>query len=893
MFLEITNQQRVDNILIQAAQSNDIEKIIYALKEGANIEIKSDYDFTPLHYAARNGHSLILKKLIAAGANIEALNKNGNTPLHLSSYNGQSNTTLALIHRGANLYAQNHDGDTPLHSATRKNHNVILNILIVSGAGLEIQNKDGSTSLHLACLNNCFASVNTLLRLNANLFAITHKGETPIELAKMKNHCLVVNLVTNFAYKNSFIKNINTSINKLIESIVNKENDISIILSDYQTQHVIDYEIERSIRTLDGFNKNENYFEHGKKINLIAILLPSNLPLYSLIIFAIIPSFLSTSTYLRPNGLLQEHNIISRIGNILNLNKILPSLSIINGSYNNFSLFIKEADLIIFTGKPSNADKIINQMQDNSMLIINGAGHNPLVITESANINEAVEGALIAKSFNSGQDCAGPDAILVHQDIADEFTKQFTTKFSELKIGEFKDLDTIIAPISRFSELQKFATIFFNNSKDIISGGTIDFKNSIVLPTVIVRGIEHYPNYKEMFGPVAFIHPYKNDQDLAYYFQDTEGQYNTNRMYVTVYGHSSYLACRDDFENPGLSSNVGIILYNKTIHDVEIGYNPYGGYSLAASSIIKKSPNGLQKIAMPILIPKVITEYLINNNELPAKIKNISKIIVKNTKLDLIIAAFQDLVERVFGDDVSFCFIFGSAAKGNLQISGPDISDLDTFVCLKNLNKLSILDYIKKLATLHCKFGLKVDKIFPAEIMSLRELQDIIKNLSSLEVSINKIIAGENFNKLFWMHALTDKKIGFMGDGILMSSLIKKSYPHIYNWKNLILEELKIMEVIPKYLQEKFIGLSKEKILKKFLKYSPHLVIHLGLNYDETKGYLSLNDDTESDKKLVIGESKEQNFLLFSEPLEVINQEHNIINEDMKTVGNIFNVNRE
>ncbi len=141
-----------------------------------------------------------------------------------------------------------------------------------------------------------------------------------------------------------------------------------------------------------------------------------------------------------------------------------------------------------------------------------------------------------------------------------------------MKTGKFNEQETIIGPIRRLSELQKFGQIFYQNSKDILSGGVIDFKNNIVSPTIIVRGIERYPNYTETFGPVAFVHPYKNDQDLAYYFQDVDGQYNAHRMYVTVYGHSEYLSNKDDTIRPGQQGNAGIILYNQTIHDVEIGY---------------------------------------------------------------------------------------------------------------------------------------------------------------------------------------------------------------------------------------------------------------------------------------------------------------------------------
>src|SRR5580700_4690146 len=344
----------------------------------------------------------------------------------------------------------------------------------------------------------------------------------------------------NFPSETAYIK-----ANQLAEKIVEKSKQLKLILSDYQPQNVTDYEIERAIRTLRGLHNNGKYFTE-EKIDSAAILLPSNLPLYSFILFGIIPSFLSKEINVRPNTLLQVNDIISRIYNELELASLFPNISIINGNHEEFKEYLKRASLVVFTGKPSNGEKVLLDMKKDSLLVINGSGHNPVVVTNTANLDDAVKGTLMLKGFNGGQDCAGPDAILVQEGIAEKFIAEFKAKFSLLKVGSFSDADTIIGPIKRFSELQRFAEIFNKNNKDIVSGGIIDFRDEIVHPTTIVRGIKRYPNYKEMFGPVAIIHPYKNDDDLSYYFEDIGGRYNANRMYVTVYGDSDYLSDKDD-----------------------------------------------------------------------------------------------------------------------------------------------------------------------------------------------------------------------------------------------------------------------------------------------------------------------------------------------------------
>lgn len=630
---------------------------------------------------------------------------------------------------------------------------------------------------------------------------------------------------------------------ELSRRIMEAADTLKKILSDYQTHDVSCYEIERSVRTLEGLHENSAYLGIDETIDSAAVMLPSNLPLYSLVTFALIPSFLAKVVNVRPNALLQENNIIARIYHALNLDELFPGVSIINTDHAGFKKHIRNANLVVFTGNPVNAENLTKDMRNNSVLVVNGAGHNPVVVTSSADIEKAVEGALLVKGFNGGQDCAGPDAILVHDDVAKKFIALFNERFSSLKTGKFDDPKTIIGPIARLSELQKFAVLFHKNRKDIISGGVIDFTHGIVSPTTIVRGIERSPNYEEMFGPVAFIHPYKKDQDLAYYFHDSDGRYNANRMYVTVYGHSDYISARDDSTKQNNPGNVGIVLQDKTIHDVEIGYKAYGGYSLAVSCVIKKTFNGMQKIAMPVLIPQVIAEYLIKGNNLPfaRTVKGLDEMLAptsslrKDKQIDPIINEFQVLATQVFGENLAFGFVFGSAAKGKLKVGELDRDDLDTFICVKEDDKAAIDKYIKALVALHQKYNLKVDDTFPAEVVSLKTLEETIKSLESVVVSVDEEVTGDKFDRIFWVHALTDKKVGFIGDGKLMSSFIKDGSPYIVKWRNQIISQLENRDSLPKNLCKTFSGLTKKEAVAKLSSYDPHLVVHLGLSYDDAE----------------------------------------------------------
>lgn len=628
---------------------------------------------------------------------------------------------------------------------------------------------------------------------------------------------------------------------RLSRKIYETSDQLKNILSDYQTYNVTEYEIERSIRTLNGLHENSIYLESQETINSAAVMLPSNLPLYSLVTFALIPSLQAKSVYVRPNSNLQECNIISRIYDVLNLDELFPGIKIVNTDHAGFKKHIREADLVVFTGNPKNAENLANEMNNNSLLIVNGAGHNPVIVTDSADIQAAVDKTLHLKSFNGGQDCAGPDAILVHTSVAKQFIEKFEEKFSSLKTGSFKDPETIIGPINRLSELQKFARIFHKNRGDIISGGTIDFKNNIVFPTTIVRDIELKPNYEEIFGPIAFIHPYKTDEDLAYYFHDSDGRYNAQRMYATLFGQSEYILSRDDTLNPNGQEKVGIVLHNKTIHDIEIGYKEYGGNSLAASHIIRKTPQGRQKRAMPILIPELVSEYLLNGKDAPLKqaVHEATEQCAgshptKRTKeINQIIKKFKAITSQNFSENLIFAFIFGSAAKNKLRFGGQDSSDLDTFICIKKEDNTAVNKYLEQLATLHEEFGLKVDTRYPCEIMTLEMLHQKINALDEIVISVDEQIKGAKFDQMFWAQVLTDKKAGFFGDHTTMMRLITASEPLILKWKNQILEQLEKKDHLPEHILQTFEGLSKNEIIAKLSNYSPHEVVYLALIYDD------------------------------------------------------------
>ncbi|MCO5143133.1 MAG: ankyrin repeat domain-containing protein [Oligoflexia bacterium] len=94
--------------LIRAADYNDKNEILRALKEGASLSITNTRNDTPLHIASRSNFFEVLQLLIKNKAEIDARNYLGETALHLAASRGFRESVLVLLKSGADPNKLNH-----------------------------------------------------------------------------------------------------------------------------------------------------------------------------------------------------------------------------------------------------------------------------------------------------------------------------------------------------------------------------------------------------------------------------------------------------------------------------------------------------------------------------------------------------------------------------------------------------------------------------------------------------------------------------------------------------------------------------------------------------------------------------------------------------------------
>lgn len=477
--------------------------------------------------------------------------------------------------------------------------------------------------------------------------------------------------------------------------IKEKEGKIINTLLYYETYQVAVDEIERTLDLLTSLSENAEYFK--ERIGRVVTFLPSNQPLYAFFCFAVIPSFIAEEVYVQSPEVMKEFFF-----DLMDILEIEDNFSNIRISEKKRADFLEEhtviklnketnarypvTDAVIFTGTMDNADKIRKLFHPSTLFIANGSGHNPIVITESGDINKAIESILRLQLYNSGQDCAAPNAILTHKDQIDFLLLKLRQLLSKVKIGSCRDLDVIVGPINQKESLFKIQKILLDNARwlDESTKGIIHVKNRIVEPTIIVKPLKEGGNYIETFAPIFFLQEYDIDEKLSLYFENPK--YGKSAMYITVFGHSPYiekLVGDDNFTYHDESS----IIINTDLHapGIERGTQPYGGYGRGASCL---SISG-KIIAKPTLPQRDIYEHLVKpqNNMIQKKEKgDIMQTNHQSKQNRHWSEVFADRVIEKFPDKEVYTFAAGISPSGIVHFG--NLRDVITsFAVCKELQK--------------------------------------------------------------------------------------------------------------------------------------------------------------------------------------------------------------
>jgi len=120
------------NLVCKASEFFYLPLLVFMIENGTGIDTEDKNGFTPLHYAARNGHLSVVEYLVNQKANINAKTCNDCTPLHYAANNGHLSVVEYLINQKADINAKSkgYPNGTPLHLAAHNGYLSVVEYLV-------------------------------------------------------------------------------------------------------------------------------------------------------------------------------------------------------------------------------------------------------------------------------------------------------------------------------------------------------------------------------------------------------------------------------------------------------------------------------------------------------------------------------------------------------------------------------------------------------------------------------------------------------------------------------------------------------------------------------------------------------------------------------------------
>jgi len=194
---------------------------------------------------------------------------------------------------------------------------------------------------------------------------------------------------------------------------------------------------------------------------------------------------------------------------------------------------------VTFTGSTEVGRILMKQSADTiKKLSLELGGNAPFIVFDDADLDAAVEGAIVSKYRNAGQTCVCANRLIIQSGVYDAFAEKLVAAVKELKVGNGFEPDVLQGPLIDQSAVEKIEDhiqdAVSKGARVLLGGKRHALGRTFFEPTVLANVT---PKMKvareETFGPLAPLFRFERDEDAIHLANDTE------------FGLASYFYSRD------------------------------------------------------------------------------------------------------------------------------------------------------------------------------------------------------------------------------------------------------------------------------------------------------------------------------------------------------------
>jgi succinate-semialdehyde dehydrogenase/glutarate-semialdehyde dehydrogenase len=181
-----------------------------------------------------------------------------------------------------------------------------------------------------------------------------------------------------------------------------------------------------------------------------------------------------------------------------------------------------------FTGSTEVGRELIKQAADNVLRVSMELGGNaPFIVHEDADLDAAVEGAVLAKMRNNGEACTAANRFHAHESIATEFAEKLAARLGQMKVGRGTEEDVQVGPLINENQreiVEELVADAKQKGAKVLTGGERPDGRGFYYPPTVLADVPKSANLlvEEIFGPVAPVTTFATEDEAIAAANNTE-----------------------------------------------------------------------------------------------------------------------------------------------------------------------------------------------------------------------------------------------------------------------------------------------------------------------------------------------------------------------------------